>query len=704
MTMLTTAALPDDTDAAAALVSHLFAPVACRDVLAAAERAGFRAADYWNANPDLHAAFRTADRAALHFLAVAKTERRRFPIELDMDGLRALHALPARDRTQVSGVLAALADACLARADEPFTDMLDRVWPHLPALRRLGAHPYVLVGDSHSMLYRRSAAWDGTWLLPLHLCCTGGSAIGLMNPLSRSGYRLLIQSALQGIGQREDAGDTKARLPHLFQFGQVDLEFVHPFRRLAAGQHGFAPAEFEEFCHHSVTAYIGFLAELFPRSQRPLADVLAVFPPALSDAALQSGYVNGHVALLEGEQDLDALARRLRGLEWPDLASRTRMHAEYNATLTAAAAEAGFHVASDFAQLLDGDTVAARFTAIQGGRDHHLDFEPTAPVLNSTLQALVTRDRTVPLPKPGRRPGTSVLGWVRRKLQDRAVSSTAAGISFADLSEELDPALLPPLDRPGVDDARLTPEQRSWRRDGVLVLERFLPTPLVDAYITRRMQHPDPAGWSLPTPYLHLPELRALALYPPLMAMMKSLIGEPMLLHLALTGWRSTQRAWHQDDYLNPPFVANWYAAAWMALDGITPECGPFEYLPGSHRWPLLRLEKVKSFLTPQELARREPVSGNNEWPKYAERFVTPAVEQQIAASGLQPRSFLGRKGDVMIWHGRLMHQGSAPSHPEAERRSLITHYSGINHRPDMPNRVRDLSGAEYAYFDHPLQ
>ena len=36
-----------------------------------------------------------------------------------------------------------------------------------------------------------------------------------------------------------------------------------------------------------------------------------------------------------------------------------------------------------------------------------------------------------------------------------------------------------------------------------------------------------------------------LALHPPLLRMMESLVGEPMLLHLALTGWVSTQRDWH---------------------------------------------------------------------------------------------------------------------------------------------------------------
>ena len=99
-------------------------------------------------------------------------------------------------------------------------------------------------------------------------------------------------------------------------------------------------------------------------------------------------------------------------------------------------------------------------------------------------------------------------------------------ITFEDLSEQLPPRRLPPLDRPGVDESRLTPEQAAWRRDGVLVLPGFLPDGLVDAYVARRAQHGNPAGWIMPTPYLHVPELRALALYPPLLRMMEGLVGE----------------------------------------------------------------------------------------------------------------------------------------------------------------------------------
>jgi hypothetical protein len=274
-------------------------------------------------------------------------------------------------------------------------------------------------------------------------------------------------------------------------------------------------------------------------------------------------------------------------------------------------------------------------------------------------------------------------------------------ITFADLSEVPDPAMLPPLDQTDIDETALTAEQRSWRQDGIVILRGFLPDAVTEPYISRRTAFDSPAGWHSPTPYLQVPELRMLALYPPLMQMLEHLVGEPMMLHLALTGWITTERAWHQDDYLNPSFVNSWYAAVWMALGHIDPASGPFEYVPGSHRWPLLRGEKVRRYLTREERARNE--HGVNHWPKYSERYVAPAIEAEIAHRGVSPRSFLAEKGDVLIWHGRLMHRGSIAKDPGRERRSLIVHYSGVSHRPDMPDRATDDNGQNYAIFDIPL-
>jgi ectoine hydroxylase-related dioxygenase (phytanoyl-CoA dioxygenase family) len=280
--------------------------------------------------------------------------------------------------------------------------------------------------------------------------------------------------------------------------------------------------------------------------------------------------------------------------------------------------------------------------------------------------------------------------------------------SFAELSELPDPKAIPVIDRPETDERSLSEDQLAWRRDGVVIKRAFLPDALVQAYVDRRMELASVsagkhmAGWETPTPYEHVPELRALCLYPPLMRLMADLVGEEMLLHLNLTGWVSTERNWHQDDYLNPPHVNGWYAAVWMALGTIHDDAGPFEYIPGSHRYRLLRQSLVKRWMSPAELARRTAL-GTETWPTDSERFVVPAIEAEIAARAPEIRRFTAERGDILVWHGRLMHRGTRPTRSGALRPALIAHYSGIGHRPDMARRAVDANGCAYAVFGLPL-
>lgn len=257
---------------------------------------------------------------------------------------------------------------------------------------------------------------------------------------------------------------------------------------------------------------------------------------------------------------------------------------------------------------------------------------------------------------------------------------------------------MPLLDRADIDESTLTEGQRQWRKHGVLLLPKFLPDNLIDAYSEVREALNKPGGWRTPTPYEHVPELRQAALYPPMMAKMKELIGEDMLLHLALTGWVSTERNWHQDDYLNPDFVNSYYVAAWMALDDIHADSGPFEYIPGSHKWPLLRGEKVRQAMTAKELENFD------HWPKVSEEFVAPATEAEIAKRKAPVRQFIAKRGDVLLWHGRLMHRGTVANVPGMRRKSLICHYSSAERRIDMKDQQADENGNLYAKFGRRLE
>ncbi len=262
-------------------------------------------------------------------------------------------------------------------------------------------------------------------------------------------------------------------------------------------------------------------------------------------------------------------------------------------------------------------------------------------------------------------------------------------IKFEDLTEVPDRCQLPWLDRfenePTTEQGVQLRYEMDWWRNGVVVLEKFLPEELMDRYDAVRSKFPDPRGWG-PTPYMYYEEIKHLCLYAPLSSVLKNLIGAPMGLHLNLTGYISTERAWHQDTFLNPPHVGGWYVAVWMALEDISPDSGPFQYVPGSHKWPELKREKVLAQLTEEE--RRSDM-----WPTYSERILTPLFEEKIKESGLPVVTYLPKRGDVLIWHSRLTHQGSKPNVPGAQRKAIISHYSAITHRHDMPDK-RQLKGS----------
>lgn len=184
-----------------------------------------------------------------------------------------------------------------------------------------------------------------------------------------------------------------------------------------------------------------------------------------------------------------------------------------------------------------------------------------------------------------------------------------------------------------------------------------------------------PGGWPDCTPYMRHAALRRLLCDRQLAEVLDHLLGEPAGVHLNLTGWVSTQRDWHQDSYLNPLHVGDHYAAVWIALDDIDPRSGPFQYVPGSHRWP-----QVTRDLIAEHLDITDP-----QWPKNSETILSPLFDAEIAARYAEVVTYVPKRGDVLIWHGRLLHRGSKPQANGCYRPALIAHYSGIHHRQDMP-------------------
>jgi Phytanoyl-CoA dioxygenase (PhyH) len=167
-------------------------------------------------------------------------------------------------------------------------------------------------------------------------------------------------------------------------------------------------------------------------------------------------------------------------------------------------------------------------------------------------------------------------------------------ISFEAISEQLDDPSRPPLDRADVQEATLTADQLFWRRNGYLVKERFIPESIIDAYLELRQRRGITGGmFENFSPYMRYDEIKDLCLYKPLHGLITNLIGEDLGMHFNLSAFRSTERGWHQDDYLNPPEIVGRYIAVWTAVGDVHPDSGPFEFIPGSHLWGWMRRHLV---------------------------------------------------------------------------------------------------------------
>lgn len=230
------------------------------------------------------------------------------------------------------------------------------------------------------------------------------------------------------------------------------------------------------------------------------------------------------------------------------------------------------------------------------------------------------------------------------------------------------------------------PGPLDWNDEGVVRLPKLINDDLITDYLAAWWSEnaERPGGWPDCTPYMRHPAIHRLVA--PLAGHLEHLLGEPAGMHLNLTGLVTTTRDWHQDSYLNPPHVGDYYAAVWIALGDVPANSGPFQYIPGSHRWPQVTRELIGHHVDLNDPA----------WPSQSEEVLTPLFTNEIAQRGVEPVTYLPSAGDVLIWHGRLLHRGSVAETPGAYRPGFIAHFSGINHRRDMPKARQHEAGGWY--------
>jgi hypothetical protein len=106
---------------------------------------------------------------------------------------------------------------------------------------------------------------------------------------------------------------------------------------------------------------------------------------------------------------------------------------------------------------------------------------------------------------------------------------------------------------------------------------------------------------------------------------------------------------------------------SWVALEDVQPLSGEFQFIPGSHQTP--------------ELLHHGTAKGHqSDYDEYYK--VLQGTHRLCEERGLETKTFIAKKGDVLIWHGDLMHGGAPIQDQSRTRKSLIAHLMPLGVMP----------------------
>lgn len=158
--------------------------------------------------------------------------------------------------------------------------------------------------------------------------------------------------------------------------------------------------------------------------------------------------------------------------------------------------------------------------------------------------------------------------------------------------------------------------------------------------------------------YLLSETVRTTVLEPRVVRVLAGLLQDDPVLINSLTIDVGTTQGPHVDTMFMTPPQDDALVATWIALEDVLPDRGPLFYYPGSHKIPAYHFSNSLQHI----------VDGEYEawWA---------AMDAAMQERGIQRETFLAKRGDVFIWHARLIHGGSPIDDVNGTRKSLVSHF-----------------------------
>ena len=230
----------------------------------------------------------------------------------------------------------------------------------------------------------------------------------------------------------------------------------------------------------------------------------------------------------------------------------------------------------------------------------------------------------------------------------------------------------------------------TWSRDGFVIIPEFFSSDQVDA-INEEVDHlisSKKAKWKYGRKIMfaiHYSDLIAsIGTDTDLTSVLEVLMGKEVDLFQSINFIEGSEQKAHSDSYHMSTFPFGNLIAVWIALEDISEGSGELHYYPGSHKLPYIGNADYGNAGTKYML-------GNKQYSDYTSKIKSLADEL-----GLEKKTFLAKKGDILIWHANLLHGGEPITKQDATRKSMVFHYytndaicfHEITERPTLKPRV----------------
>jgi phytanoyl-CoA hydroxylase len=171
-------------------------------------------------------------------------------------------------------------------------------------------------------------------------------------------------------------------------------------------------------------------------------------------------------------------------------------------------------------------------------------------------------------------------------------------------------------------------------------------------------------GYRIADLHSHAGTALDLYLHPEIFRIVELIFDQKSVAFQSLYFQFGSEQALHRDPMFVVTKPPSHLVAAWIALEDITPECGPLLYAPRSHRMPWFEFERDTVNLAQKAGA----VEKRAAWAEYRKKM--------IEEMNLEVKAFTAKRGDVFIWHGGLLHGGAPVKNERSTRKSFVVHYS----------------------------